>query len=126
MATLESKLQSTKNQVSILEYELSDEVMNKKIALSDELYDLLDSYDGAINIADKEIMVEGDYYDKHTEIFIENYRRPIEMVYGCKDGASYVDDEDGEEFYFMEDLTLSEIEEIVLAVKETIEDDQVL
>lgn len=123
MATLANKLENLKAQVSNLEYELSNEVKAKKIALSDELYRLLDNeYNGAINIIDANVMVEGEYYDKHAEVYEENYRRPVEFVYACEDGESFVEDEDGEQFYFLDHLTLAEVEEIVAAVKETIED----
>lgn len=126
MATLAKKLESLKAQVANLEYELSNEVKAKKIALSDELYRLLDNekYNGAINIADSNILVEGEYYDKYAEIYVENFRRPVENVYASDSGDSYVEDEDGEEFYFLDNLTLLEVENIVSAVKETIEDDQ--
>ncbi len=126
MATLANKLESLKAQVANLEYELSNEVKAKKIALSDELYRLLDNekYNGAINIADSNILVEGEYYDKYAEIYVENFRRPVENVYASDSGDSYVEDEDGEEFYFLDNLTLLEVEDIVSAVKETIEDDQ--
>lgn len=126
MATLANKLESLKAQVSNLEYELSNEVKAKKIALSDELCRLLDEkYNGAINIIDSNIMVEGEYYDKYAEIYVENFRRPVEFVYADENGDSYVEDEDGEQFYFLDHLTLSEVEDIVSAVKETIEDDQI-
>ena len=127
MATLANKLESLKAQVSNLEYELSDEVKAKKIALSDEIYQWLDNekYNGAINITDANVMVEGEFYDKHEEVYEENYRRPVEFVYASKNGDSYVEDEDKEQFYFLDHLTLSEVEEIVSAVKDIIEDDQI-
>lgn len=127
MATLADKLTSLKTQVSNLEYELSDEVKAKKIALSDELYQLLDNekYNGTINIIDSNIKVEGEYYDKYAEIYVENFRRPVENVYACENGDSYVEDEDCEQFYFLDHLTLLEVEDIVSAVKEIIEDDQI-
>lgn len=123
MATLANKLETLKAQVSNLEYELSNEVKAKKIALSDELCRLLDDkYNGAINIINANVMVEGEYYDKYAEIYEENYRRPVEFVFACEDGESFVEDEEGEQFYFLDHLTLSEVEDIVAAVKETIED----
>ena len=123
MATLANKLESLKAQVSNLEYELSNEVKAKKIALSDELCRLLDdNYNGAINIINENVMVEGEYYDKYAEIYVESFRRPVEFVYACEDGESFVEDEDGEQFYFLDHLTLLEVENIVAAVKETIEE----
>lgn len=126
MATLANKLENLKAQVANLEYELSNEVKARKIALSDELYRLLDNekYNGAINITDANVMVEGEYYDKYAEIYEENYRRPVEFVYASENGDTFVEDKDGEQFYFLDHLTLSEVEEIVSAVKDTIEDDQ--
>jgi hypothetical protein len=124
MATLANKLENLKAQVANLEYELSNEVKAKKIALSDELCRLLDEkYDGAINIIDANVLVEGEYYDKHTEIYEENYRRPVEFVFACEDGDSFVEDKDGEQFYFLDHLTLSEVEEIVATVKDIVEND---
>ena len=123
MATLANKLENLKAQVANLEYELSEEVKAKKIALSDELYRLLDNeYRGTINITDANVMVEGEYYDKYAEVYEENYRRPVEFVFACENGDSFVEDADGEQFYFLDHLTLLDVENIVAAVKETIED----
>ena len=106
--TLENKLTSLKAQVSNLEYELSNEVKAKKIALSDELCRLLDEkYNGAINIYNENVIVEGEF---------------VEFVFACEYGDSFVENENGEQFYFLDHLTLSEVENIVSAVKETIED----
>ena len=107
--TLANKLESIKAQVSNLEYELSNEVKAKKIALSDELYQLLDNekYNGAINIYNENVIVEGEF---------------VEFVFACEYGESFVEDENGEQFYFLDHLTLLEVENIVSAVKETIED----
>jgi hypothetical protein len=128
MTTLENKLASLKAQVANFENELSNEVKAKKIALSDELYRLLDNekYNGAINIAYSNILVEGEYYDKYAEIYVENFRRPVENVYASDSGDSYVEDEYGEVFYFLDHLTLFEVEDILSAVKKTIEDDQTI
>jgi hypothetical protein len=126
MATLANKLENLKAQVSNLEYELSNEVKAKKIALSDELCRLLDDkYNGAINIINENVMVEGEYYDKYAEIYVESFRRPVEFVYACEDGESFVEDEDGEQFYFLDHLTLLEVENIVAAVKDIIEENQI-
>ena len=106
--TLENKLAGLKAQVSNLEYELSNEVKAKKIALSDELCRLLDDgYNGAINIYNENVIVEGEF---------------VEFVFACEYGDSFVENENGEQFYFLDHLTLSEVENIVAAVKETIED----
>lgn len=127
MATLANKLENLKAQVANLEYELSNEVKAKKIALSDEVYRLLDNeYRGTINIADADVMVEGEYYDKYAEVYEENYRRPVEFVYACENGDTFVEDKDGEQFYFLDHLTLAEVEEIVEAVKDIVGDDQIL
>lgn len=127
MITLANKLASLKAQVSNLEYELSNEVKAKKIALSDEICQLLNGkYNGTINIADANVLVEGEYYDKYAEIYMENFRRPVENVYACEDGDTYVEDKDCEQFYFLDHLTLLEVEEIVAAVKDTIDNNQIL
>lgn len=127
MATLANKLENLKAQVANLEYELSNEVKAKKIALSDEVYRLLDNeYRGVINIIDADVMVEGEYYDKYAEVYEENYRRPVEFVYACENGDTFVEDKDGEQFYFLDHLTLAEVEEIVEAVKDIVGDEQIL
>lgn len=127
MATLANKLENLKAQVANLEYELSNEVKAKKIALSDEVYRLLDNeYRGVINITDADVMVEGEYYDKYAEVYEENYRRPVEFVYACENGDTFVEDKDGEQFYFLDHLTLAEVEEIVEAVKDIVGDEQIL
>jgi hypothetical protein len=124
MVTLENKLENLKAQVSNLEYELSEEVKTKKIAMSDEIYRLLDNeYRGYINIIDANVLVEGEYYDKCTEVYVENYRRPVEFVYACENGDTFVEDKDGEQFYFLDHLTLSEVEEILAAVKDIVGDE---
>jgi hypothetical protein len=126
MATLANKLENLKAQVSNLEYELSNEVKARKIALSDEIYRLLDNeYKGVINIIDANVLVEGEYYDKYAEVYEENYRRPVEFVFACENGDTFVEDKDGEQFYFLDHLTLSEVEEIVATVKDIVGDDQI-
>ena len=48
----------------------------------------------------------------------------MEIAYNIylQNGGSYVENEDGEEFYFTENLTLKEVEEIVNAVKDMLEE----
>ena len=125
MATSADKLQTAKAQVSYLEYELSDEVMAKKKAMSDELCQLIDNdtYGGVMDLTGTGLYVECDYYDTYTEIVVDNYRMPIVEVCANPDGGSFVVDEEGDEHYFIEHLTTEEVEYILNEVRAFVHED---
>lgn len=124
MATFTEKQASLNAQIAHIEYETSDEVMAKKIELSNELCKLLDNdtYEGVLDISNADVCIEAEYYDKYAEVYIDSCFHPVAKVYACENGNSYVEDEDGEEFYFTENLTLQEVEEIVNTVKDMLEE----
>lgn len=125
MGTLEINLENTKNKVAHYEYELSDEVKAKKIELGKELYNLLNTedYEGSIDVEDSDLSIEGEYYDKYIDYYNPNCKLSIVVVNaGSEDGDDcYVEDENGYEHSFLDDLTLAEVETIVNEVKSIIE-----
>lgn len=126
MKSIANKLDSLKAQVNELEKQLSEETSLKKIELGNEIFRLLDNekYKGEIDITDQYVMIDGEYYDKYTDVYIEDYKRRITNVYPSLDGDGWAEDEDGEEIYFEQHLTLEQVEEILQAVKDTIEENE--
>lgn len=124
MATFTERLANLKAQIAHIEYEMSEEVMAKKIELSNELCRLLDNdtYEGVLDISNADVCIEAEYCDEYAEVFIDSCFHPVKRVCACENGDSYVENEDGEEFYFTENLTLKEVEEIVTAVKDMLEE----
>ncbi len=124
MATFTERLANQKAQISHIEYEMSEEVMARKIELSNELCRLLDNdtYEGVIDISNAEVCIEAEHYDKYAEVYIDSCSHPVTRVCSCENGDSYVEDEDGEDYYFTENLTLQEVEEIVDTVKDMLEE----
>lgn len=124
MATFTEKQASLNAQIAHIEYETSDEVMAKKIELSNELCKLLDNdtYEGVLDISNADVCIEAEFYDKYAEVYVDSCSHLVTKVYACENGDSYVEDEDGEEFYFTENLTLQEVEEIVNTVKDMLEE----
>lgn len=120
MATLQSKLQNAKALVATLEDELSQETINKKILISNKLCALLDNetYNGTINVSGENIYIESEYYDKYTEVYVDNCRIAVQYVCTGENGHSYVEDEDGNEHDFLDELTLKEVETIYNEVKD--------
>lgn len=124
MATFTEKLAVLKSQIAHIEYEMSEEVMSRKNELSNELCKLLDNdtYEGVLDISNAEVRIEAEYYDKYADVYVDSCFHPVKNVYACNDGDSYVENEDGEVFYFLENLTLKEVEEIVNTVKDMLEE----
>ncbi len=124
MATFNERLAGLKEEIARIEYEMSDEVMAKKLELSNELYKLIDNdtYKGVIDISNADVCVEGEYYDKYADVYLDSCFHSVKKVYACENGDSYIESEEGEEFYFTESLTLKEVEEIVNVVKDMLEE----
>ena len=124
MATFTERRANLNAQISHIDYETSEEVMARKIELSNELCRLLDNdtYEGVLDISDAEVCIEAEFYDKYAEVYVDSCFHPVTRVCACENGESYVEDEDGEEFYFTENLTLNEVEEIVNTVKDMLEE----
>ena len=122
-ATFNERLIGLKQQIEHIEYELSDEVMAKKLELSNELCKLLDNktYEGVIDISKEGVSIKAEYYDKYADIYVDNCSHAVKKVYACKNGLSYVESEEGEEFYFTENLTLEEVDLILTIVRYMVE-----
>lgn len=127
MATFNERLASLKEEIAHIEYEMSDEVMAKKLELSNELYKLLDNniYEKTLDISKEGVCVEGEYYDKYTDTYFCSCSHAVKKVYACENGDSYVESEEGDEFYFTENLTLKEVELIVDIVRYMLEEKEV-
>lgn len=122
MGRLADNLTNAKTKVSHYEYELSEEVMTKKSNLGKELFDLLNNedFECRIDVTDCDLTIEGEYYDKYTDYYNPNCKLGIVAVVANGEEC-YVEDEDGNEYFFEDDLTLYEVESIVNEVKSIIE-----
>ena len=74
MGRLQNNLNNAKARLDFCEYELSEEVKAKKIALSKKLYKLLDNekYNNSINIENANFCIECEYYDEHLDYYNPN------------------------------------------------------
>lgn len=124
MATFTERRANLNAQIAHIDYETSEEVMARKIELSNELCRLLDNdtYEGVLDISSAEVCIEAEFYDKYADVYVDSCSHPVTRVCACENGESYVENEDGEEFYFTENLTLKEVEEIVDTVKDMLEE----
>ena len=122
MGRLTDNLENAKTKVANYEYELSEEVKTKKSNLGKELFDLLNNedFEGRIDVTDCDLTIEGEYYDKYTDYYNPNCKLAIVEVVANSEEC-YVEDEDGNEYFFEDDLTLYEVESIVNEVKSIIE-----
>ena len=98
-------------------YELSDEVVNKKLELQSIMSNILetDKYEQGLDISDFDICVERTDYDYCSETET-TFQVPISKVFSC-DGEVYVEDFDRNE-YFLEDIRESVFTKIYDAVVE--------
>lgn len=124
MTTFTERQANLNAQISHIEYEMSEEVMVRKIELSNELCRLLDNdtYEGILDISDADVCIEAEDYDEYADVYVDSCFHPVTRVCAREDGKSYVEDEDGEEYFFTENLTLKEVEEIVNTVRDMLEE----
>mgnify|MGYP003300487191 FL=1 len=125
MGRLADNLENATNKVKWYEYETSEEVTNKKLELGKEIYKMLlvdeDGFSNGMDLTDTDLTIEGEYYDKYTDYYNPCCTKAIVGLTQDEDGNCLVEDEDGDEYYFVEDLTLAEVENIYNEVKEIIE-----
>jgi hypothetical protein len=123
MGRLQDNLNNAKARLDFCEYELSEEVKAKKIALSKKLYNLLnnENFNNTLNIEDANICIECEYYDDHLEYYNPNCSVYLTDVFAYDPEESFVEDEDGNQHFFLEDLTLSEIENILEEIKDLLD-----
>jgi hypothetical protein len=125
MGRLADNLENATNKVKWYEYETSEEITNKKLELGKEIYKMLlvdeDGFSNGMDLTDTDLTIEGEYYDKYTDYYNPCCKKAIVSLTQDEDGNCLVEDEDGDEYYFVEDLTLAEVENIYNEVKEIIE-----
>lgn len=125
MGRLANNLENATNKVKWYEYETSEKITNKKLELGKEIYKMLlvdeDGFSNGMDLTDTDLTIEGEYYDKYTEYYNPCCIKAIVSLTQDEDGNCLVEDEDGYEYYFVEDLTLAEVENIYNEVKEIIE-----
>lgn len=125
MGRLADNLENATNKVKWYEYETSEEITNKKLELGKEIYKMLlvdeDGFSNGMDLTDTDLTIEGEYYDKYTDYYNPCCTKAIVSLTQDEDGNCLVEDEDGDEYYFVEDLTLAEVENIYNEVKEIIE-----
>lgn len=125
MGRLADNLENATNKVKWYEYETSEEITNKKLELGKEIYKMLlvdeDGFSNGMDLTDTDLTIEGEYYDKYLDYYNPCCTKSIVSLTQDEDGNCLVEDEDGDEYYFVEDLTLAEVENIYNEVKEIIE-----
>lgn len=117
MGYLQEKRREAQTMLNTFNYELSNEIVNKKLEQQKLIAELIenDKYDGVLNIEDFDIMVETSNYDYFTET--ETITQvPIRKVLSY-DGEVYVEDFDENE-YFIDDIREAVFTQIYEAVVE--------
>lgn len=120
MGYLHQRKRDAEQQLAVFNYELSNEVVNRKLELQKEISRLLenDKYDGILNIEDYCIAVETEGYDRMGETYYYDMRDIVMVI--SSDGEVYVQDADANE-YFLDDIreiTFNEIYEAVVELTE--------
>lgn len=103
MGYLHEKRKEAQTMLNTFNYELSEEVTNKKLEQQKIIAELIenDKYDGVLDIEDFDIMVETSEYDYFRDIET-SYQVPIHKVKSYE-GEVYVEDFDENE-YFLDDI----------------------
>ena len=120
MGYLQDKLTEAHNIVKHYEYEISKEVINRKLEWEEQIAERLESdeYDGVLDIEDEGLEMKVESYDKYLDS-TSTYNAYLVKV-ASNDGNVYVEDGDGEE-YFIDDIderTFKSIYETVMNLTE--------
>lgn len=115
MGYLHEKRKEAQTMLNTFNYELSEEVTNKKLEQQKIIAELIenDKYDGVLDIADYEIFVETSNYDYFTET--ETITQVPVLQVKSDDGEVYVEDFDYNE-YFLDDIREAVFTQIYEAV----------
>lgn len=118
MGYLQDKLRETQQLLDFYKYELSEEVVNRKLDLQKWIGEQLenDKYEGVLDIADECITLETELYDDVTSTTSTFFVNIVKVV--SNDGEVYVEDRDGNE-YFIDDIderTFNEIYDAVISL----------
>ena len=117
MGYLQDKQREAQRMLDYCEYELSQEVTDRKKFWQAKIADLIenDTHDSVLNIADECITVETEEYDSFTNA---TYTNDVNVVTVCSnDGEVYVTDADGNE-YFIDDINENTFKQIYEAVSD--------
>lgn len=112
MGYLQDKMKRAEQSVEYYKYETSDEVINKKLKLQEEISKLLDNekYNGVLNIDGVGVSIEVEMYCNYTDEYCERFVEVI-FVKSCE-GKVYVEDRDENEYFIIEDINLHRVNEI--------------
>ena len=112
MGYLQDKMKRAEQSVEYYKYETSDEVINKKLKLQEEISKLLDNekYNGILNIDGVGVSIEVEMYCNYTDEYCERFVEVI-FVKSCE-GKVYVEDRDENEYFIIEDINLHRVNEI--------------
>jgi hypothetical protein len=112
MGYLQDKMKRAEQSVEYYKYETSDEVINKKLKLQEEISKLLDNekYNGVLNIDGVGVSIEVEIYCNYTDEYCEGFVEVI-FVKSCE-GKVYVEDRDENEYFIIEDINLHRVNEI--------------
>ena len=121
MGYLRDKLTESQNIVNHYEYELSEEVTNRKLEWQKQIAERLenDEYEGVLNVEDEELTLEIETYEPCVDEVFKNEITIISVV--SIDGEVYVTDEDEDE-YFIDDIDEATFKLIYEAVMELTEE----
>lgn len=117
MGYLQEKQKEAQRLLDYCNYELSQEVTDRKEFWQARIADLIenDTHEGILNIEDECITVETEEYDSFTNA---TYTNDVNVVTVCSNnGEVYVTDADGNE-YFIDDIDENTFNKIYKAVSD--------
>lgn len=117
MGYLQDKQREAQRMLDYYNYELSQEVTDRKEFWQARIADLIenDTHEGFLNIADECITIETEEYDSFTDA---TYTNDVNVVTVCSnDGEVSVTDPDGNE-YFIDDINENTFKQIYEAVSD--------
>ena len=105
-----------------INYELSNEVVEKKTLLANKTSQMLENVENRfLDIYDYDIKVMTTKYDSYLD---DEYTQEVTIGNVSQDDDSiYLEDEDGYE-HFLDDITFENVEQVYNAVKDLLEDEQ--
>lgn len=120
MGYLQDKQKKAQQRLDYCNYELSQEVTDRKKFWQAKIADLIenDTYEGILDISEECIKLEVESYDDFIESAEESYVNVIKVA--SNDGEVYVTDADENE-YFIDDIDETTFSQIYNAVVELTE-----
>lgn len=120
MGYLQDKLKEAQNVLKHYEYEISEEVTNRKLEWQKQIAERLenDEFEGVLDIEDEYIKIRVESYEPCVDETFTNKVHLIKVV--SDNGEVYAEDDDGEE-YFIDDIdeqTFEAIYDVVINLTE--------